>query len=268
MRKSVIAILVAGVVLTVYTVAHFGGRRTASNDTRSITTTTGGERATTARSPRPGAIKDDAAVTPQNSVNAAGQAAVIAPVEASVAVAGDAGGKIAPQKLPPGVPYRADPTEATIVDETDGNGTVTYKADADPADSNDRAALLQNIVKNHGSTASAELLQLFEQGQGVDDKNEVLSYATQIPSDQNTRTLLEAALAPSQPADLRSAAVTYAAEQEPDLLLHYIVDPTLGVEVQSLFASAEYSEAPATISGTGSHPPLGKTSTPPANANQ
>jgi hypothetical protein len=266
-------------VVSVYVVTHFGGTRLVSNGSHSITTTTGGDRVTSARSPQPVAIPVNitAGTAPQNSTNAAaGQGVANAPAKTPVAmhpveavtVAGGAGGTTAAQKLPPGVPYRAAPTEATIIEEQDENGGVTYKAAADPADSNDRAALLQDIVKNHGSTASAELLQLFEQGQSVNDKNEILSYATQIPSDQNTLTLLEAALGPSQPADLRLDAVTYAADQEPDMLLHYIVDPTLGIEVQSVFINATYPDAPVTISGTESHPPLGKTSTPPADANQ
>ncbi|HUJ09873.1 MAG TPA: hypothetical protein VL171_07585 [Verrucomicrobiae bacterium] len=266
-----------------YVVTRLGGARTgvrarvASNGRQSMTATTHGEQFASVRSPQPVAIPDDTAGSiPQNSANtAAGQAAAMAQPGSPVdihspigpAIAGGIGRQIAASRLSPGIPYRAAPTQATVVKEVDENGVVISSTNPDTADSDDRAALLDDIVKNHGNAASSELLQLFEQARSIDDKNEILSSATQIPSDQNTRTLLELALSPSQPAELRRDAVLYAADQQPDLLSRFTDDPTLGVEVQSILSAAEYPEN-ATINGANSHPPLGKTSRPPANANQ
>lgn len=273
MRKSVIAILVAGVATIVFMLAHFGSTKPAMNESRPGTVTTpDGERDDASRSSQAVVMQNSAVpgATSQHSIGGAveltaSNAPATVPPANSTPVMAEAGTVATPQKLAPGVPYRAPPTEATVVEEEDENGVVT-KNDTDPAD--DRTAELQNIVQNPNSTSSGQLVQLFDQGQGVDDKNEILSYATQVPSDLNTRILLQLALYPSQSAELRQDAVTYAADQEPDLLLSYVNDPTLGIEIQSLLNGADSRDASTTVSGADSHPPLGKTAIPPANANQ
>ncbi len=273
MRKSVIAILVAGVATIVFMLAHFGGTKPAMNETRPGTVTMpGGERDDASRSSQVVVMQNSAVpgATSQNSMSGAveltaSNAPATVLLSNATPMVAETGIVTPPKKLAPGVPYRAPPTEATVVEEEDENGVVT-KNDTDPAD--DRTAELQNIVQNPNSTSSGRLVQLFDQGQGVDDKNEILSYATQVPSDLNTRILLQLALYPSQSVELRQDAVTYAADQEPDLLLSYVNDPTLGIEIQSLLNGADSRDASTTVSGTDSHPPLGKTAIPPANANQ
>ena len=162
------------------------------------------------------------------------------------------------------------PVEAVVVEEEDENGTVTVPAGAAAApDDTDRALRLKEIVRNQPGTASWDLLRMFQSESDATAKAEILSTASQLPHDQNTRMLLQSALSPEQPADVRSAAVAHAAEQDPDLLLGQLntSDPDLKDQLNGIFDDPEPVDESRVI---GRHPrPQPETqSNSPAPVNQ
>lgn len=100
------------------------------------------------------------------------------------------------------------PVEAVILKEEE-NGEVIFQA-PDPDDFMKR---LGEIVQNHRNTASYDLLALFRAEFDADNKQAILSRANMLPPDQNTRVLLQTALSPFQPAELRRFAAAAAADQ-------------------------------------------------------
>ena len=133
--------------------------------------------------------------------------------------------------------------EATIVKEEE-NGRVVYQA----ADPDEPASRLRDTLQNHQNTASWDLLRMFQAELDSDAKADLLSAASVLPHDQNTRWLLQAALSSTQPAEIRAEAAAFAAEQNPDLLLSHLADsdPLVRMEIQNAFT---VSEPPSQIVG-------------------
>ncbi len=146
------------------------------------------------------------------------------------------------------------PVEAVVVQEEDENGVITFHADPSSiSDETDRALRLKGIVENLAGTASSDLLKLFQSESAPASKVDILSAASQIEHDQNTRLLLQAALSPEQPPDVRSSAVAHAAEQNPDLLLGQLStsDPDLQAQLEGIF---DDPEPPGESRVIGKHP--------------
>ncbi len=146
--------------------------------------------------------------------------------------------------------------EATIIEVVE-DGQITFQSH-DPVDEVDRRALLlQDIVKNRPDTASQELLSLFKSQNDADGKTAILSAASLVPYDQNTGLLLQYALSPNQPDDLRVQAAAFAAREYPELMLNHLDDPNplVIMEFQNAFISSE-TFLPVVGARTPSHPEL------------
>jgi hypothetical protein len=157
--------------------------------------------------------------------------------------------------------------EATVL-KVEEDGVVTFQAEAGRnSGDDDWAFLLQDVVQSRRGTASWELLHWFQATPDPEAKADVLSTASLLDPDPATRLLLQYALAPTQPEDLRLAALAHAAEREPDLLLGYAADPVLQVPIESIFDDPQLPDESHVI-GANSHPPLSpKLAPPPPDAN-
>ncbi len=143
-----------------------------------------------------------------------------------------------PTSIPPGARPRAEAVMAEVVEDTDDAGLFIQLEAAKTSD--DHALLLKKVVADR-DRATADLLQLYQAERDPARKANILSAASMVDYDFNTRTLYQIALSPSEPQDLRLEAVAHAAERDRALVQSYQgdADELVRDEIASVLAGAQ-----------------------------
>jgi hypothetical protein len=162
-----------------------------------------------------------AAVVPAQETARAGSATTVPPARPAPGItATNSVTKVraTPASVPSGAKPHAEPVMAEVVEDTDDAGLFVQLEAAKTSD--DHALLLKKIVADK-DRATADLLQLYQAERDPVRKAGILSAASLVEYDFNTRTLYQIALSPSEPQDLRLEAVAHAAERDRALIQSY-----------------------------------------------
>ncbi|MGA2177237.1 MAG: hypothetical protein ABSH38_19860 [Verrucomicrobiota bacterium] len=216
-------------------------------------------------------VDEGSAIAPAVSSAAADAADASAAVAGSSVASRERHGKLnSPQKpLTAETAYLATlPPVETIVLEEEENGQVIFQADPATMGPDGFPLLLQAAMEKPDEVAAVDLVAMFQSEESAETKLEILSASSLLEPDQNTQKLLELALGPDQPQELRIAAVAYMADQDPSKLASYFhdSDPDVSLEAQSAYERLSLP-APTTIIGYQAQPPPQNLATPPDSIN-
>ena len=123
--------------------------------------------------------------------------------------------------------------EAPTIDNSTSKSVVSnyYKG---LTDQQEKVAYLSQIAQSGHPDTGAILQVLFNQETDPLVQQEILTLATE---NSNPANLIEKALRPDQPTDVRFAALFYAQEFVPELVNQYTNDPLIGNDAQSMLAN-------------------------------